>query len=298
MESNVWSSLTHINSCAQHVLAQSPHRPAIGLILGSGLGLFAHRLTDATWIDYSTIPGFPQVTVSGHDGKLVIGLCEGVPVVVMSGRFHYYEGHSIDAVVFPVRVFRQMGVRHLFVTNSAGGVKLGFDVGTLMIIEDHLNCTGINPLCGPNIGELGPRFPDMSEPYDAEIIREMEGAAQDLSIDVEHGVYLGVTGPTYETPAEIRMFRGMGADAVGMSTVPEVIIARHAGMRVAGMSCIANPAAGISDKELRHEDVKEAVEASGERFVALLQRTLARMRDDARFDLQPLAPAGASESGE
>ena len=263
--------------CADFVLGRSAHRPEIGLILGSGLGAFADALEDPVEVDYDEIPGFAQTTVEGHSGRLVLGRVAGLSAVVMAGRYHYYEGHSMEVVTFPVRVMHQMGVRILFVTNSSGGVNPDFGVGELMVIEDHLNLIGANPLVGHNEERFGPRFPDMSYAYDKVLRDEIDGAAADIGLPVQHGVYAGMVGPSYETPAEIRMLRTLGADAVGMSTVPEVIVANHAGMRVAGISCVANKAAGLDAERLTHDDVKASAMSVSERFVQLLQRTLARM---------------------
>ncbi len=271
--------------CAAFVLGQTALRPRVGLILGSGLGAFADTIEGGVSIDYASIPGFVETTVQGHDGRLVIGRAEGVEVVVMAGRFHRYEGHDLDVVTFPVRVMRQMGVRYLFVTNSAGGINAAFDVGTLMIIDDHLNLFGGNPLTGENDERFGPRFPDMTEAYSAILRAELDAAAVDIGIEVAHGVYAGLAGPSYETPAEIRMLRVMGADAVGMSTVPEIIAANHGGMIAAGISCVSNKAAGmVADERLSHDHVKAAAQAVGDRFVALLRRVLSRMAASAAYD--------------
>lgn len=272
------------SACATHILSQTSHRPRVGFVLGSGLGAFAESLKDATRIDYTDIPGFYATTVPGHAGQMVLGLCGEIEVVAMSGRFHFYEGHDLDVVTFPVRVLRQMGVRYLFVTNSAGGINPEFEVGDLMIISDHLNFTGNNPLTGANIEGFGPRFPDMSRAYAPELCGEIAAAASDLGVRVRKGVYTGVLGPSYETPAEIRMFRTMGGDAVGMSTVPEVIVANHAGMTVAGISCISNMAAGMLDETLSHDDVKRAARLSSQNFVNLLLRTVERMKESPYYD--------------
>lgn len=229
-------------------------RPRVAVVLGSGLGSLADAVRDAVRIPYRDIPGFPEPGVAGHTGELVGGMLEGVPVVVQSGRFHLYEGHSAATAALPVRVFGRLGVRVLVVTNAAGGVRPTFRPGTLMLIADHINFMFRNPLIGPVLdGEE--RFPDMSEPYDAALRLRAREVARELKIPLEEGVYVGLLGPSYETPAEIRMLQRFGADAVGMSTVPEVIAARARGIRCVGFSTITNPAAGLSAEPLSHEEV-------------------------------------------
>ena len=234
--------------------------PEIGLILGSGLGVLADEIENPIVIPYSDIPNFPVSTVHGHAGQLVIGTLEGKTVVAMQGRFHFYEGYSMDKVTFPVRVMKLLGVEKLIVTNAAGGVNESFKPGDLMLISDHINFMGTNPLIGPNDDRFGTRFPDMSNPYDKEFMALARKIAGELNIKIQEGVYVGNTGPTYETPAEVRMARVLGGDAVGMSTVPEVIVANHSGMRVLGISCITNMAAGILDQPLDHDEVIETTE--------------------------------------
>lgn len=234
--------------------------PEIGLILGSGLGVLADEIENPIAIPYSDIPNFPVSTVHGHAGQLVIGTLEGKTVVAMQGRFHFYEGYSMDKVTFPVRVMKLLGVEKLIVTNAAGGVNESFKPGDLMLISDHINFMGTNPLIGPNDDRFGTRFPDMSNPYDKEFMALARKIAGELNIEIQEGVYVGNTGPTYETPAEVRMARVLGGDAVGMSTVPEVIVANHSGMRVLGISCITNMAAGILDQPLDHDEVIETTE--------------------------------------
>ncbi|NLC68013.1 MAG: purine-nucleoside phosphorylase [Clostridiaceae bacterium] len=229
--------------------------PGIGLILGSGLGTLAEEIEDGITIQYKDIPHFPLPTVSGHEGQLVIGRLCNKNVICMRGRFHYYEGYSIHQVVYPVRVMQLLGISRLIVTNSAGGINEEFNPGDLMLIEDHVNLMGVNPLVGKNINEFGPRFPDMSEAYDRQLAEKAMEAAKSLSIKLQRGIYAAVTGPSYETPAEIRFLRTIGADAVGMSTVPEVIVANHGGIKVLGISCITNMAAGLSTRPLNHADV-------------------------------------------
>lgn len=235
-------------------------KPKIGLILGSGLGVLADEIENPLKIQYKDIPNFPISTVEGHAGQLVFGKLSGKDVVAMQGRFHYYEGYSFDQVTFPVRVMNELGVEVLVVTNAAGGVNKDYEPGDLMIISDHINNMGSNPLIGPNDSRFGARFPDMSEAYNKELRSQAKEIASQLNIKIQEGVYVGNTGPTYETPAEVRMIRTLGGDAVGMSTVPEVIIARHAGLKVLGISCISNMASGILDQPLTHDEVIETTE--------------------------------------
>lgn len=244
---------------AEYIQSKLKVTPEIGLILGSGLGILADEIEDAVAIPYSEIPNFPVSTVHGHAGQLVIGQLSGKTVIAMQGRFHHYEGYTMDKVTFPVRVMKLLGVEKLIVTNAAGGVNKDFTPGDLMLITDHINMMG-NPLIGANDERFGPRFPDMSTAYDKEFQQMARTVATDLNIAIQEGVYLGLTGPTYETPAEIRMIRTLGGDAVGMSTVPEVIVANHSSMRVLGISCITNMAAGILDQPLNHEEVIETTE--------------------------------------
>lgn len=234
--------------------------PRIGLILGSGLGVLADEIENPVKIPYEEIPNFPVSTVEGHAGQLVIGNLSGKEVVVMQGRFHYYEGYPFNQVTFPVKVIKELGVQTVVVTNAAGGVNQSFEPGDLMIISDHINNMGSNPLIGPNDSKFGARFPDMSEAYSKELRTLARDVASKLNIRIQEGVYVGNTGPSYETPAEVRMIRTIGGDAVGMSTVPEVIVARHAGLKVLGISCISNMAAGILDQPLTHDEVIETTE--------------------------------------
>jgi len=246
--------------------------PSVGVVLGSGLGAFADALVEATSIPFSGIPHFPASTVAGHGGALVLGRCGGVPVAVMKGRVHFYEGYTLAEVVFPARVLARLGVSTLLLTNAAGGVNTLFAPGDLMVIEDHINFIG-NPLLGPNEEALGPRFPDLSFAYDRRLGERALEACAAAGVRGHRGVYLAMPGPSYETPAEIRMARVLGADAVGMSTVPEVIAARHAGMRVAALSCITNLAAGVSPRTLDHAEVL----ATGARAASALVQVLARL---------------------
>jgi purine-nucleoside phosphorylase len=262
-----------LDEAASRVRAASALRPTIGLVLGSGLGAFAETLEEAVGVPYSEIPHFPTSTAEGHRGALVIGRSGGTPVAVMAGRVHFYEGYSPEQVVFPVRVLGRMGVRTLVVTNAAGAVNTAFAPGQLMILLDHINLMGQNPLVGPNPEPLGPRFPDMSRAYDPELVALADDACHAAGLTAHHGVYIAFPGPSYETPAEIRMARGLGADAVGMSTVPEAIAARHMGMRVLGISCLTNMAAGVLDQALDHREVL----AVGERVRSGLLDVLARL---------------------
>lgn len=249
----------------------------IGLILGSGLGGYADTMQGGARLPYADIPGFPRSTVAGHAGMWRAGLLHGKRVAMMQGRFHYYEGYSMRDVTLPVRVMRRLGVTTLIVTNACGGVNTGFAPGDLMAISDVINLTGQNPLIGPNLDEMGPRFPDMSRAFDPELRALAHDCAKGLGFTLREGVYALMTGPSYETPAEIRMLRTLGADAVGMSTVPEVIAARHAGMRVLGISCVTNMAAGILDQPLSHQEVTETADRVKDRFTALLDQVIARM---------------------
>ncbi|MDY0004781.1 MAG: purine-nucleoside phosphorylase [Polyangia bacterium] len=257
-------------------------RPGVGLILGSGLGSFASRLDDALAIPYAEIPGFPVSTVAGHAGRLVAGTVGGSECLVMQGRVHYYEGHDLDLVVLPARVLVSLGCKVLVVTNAAGGIRRDLAPGDLVLLVDHLNLMGANPLRGPNPDFLGPRFPDMSTAYDPELRKLARRVARASDVDLKTGVYAALQGPTYETPAEIRMLAALGADLVGMSTVPEVIAAHHMGARVLGMSCVTNLAAGISPTKLSHEEVAETasrVEKTFVGFVSALVPELARDKE-------------------
>jgi purine-nucleoside phosphorylase len=252
-------------------------KPTIGLVLGSGLGVLADEIENPVVIPYSEIPGFSSSTVVGHKGQLVIGKLEGKQVVAMQGRFHYYEGHSLDAVVFPIRVMKLLGVETIVVTNAAGGINESYRPGDLMLIRDHINMTFRNPLIGPNDESFGVRFPDMSEAYSKQLRALAKEVAQEQGIELQEGVYVGLLGPSYETPAEIRMLRILGGDAVGMSTVPEVIVARHMNMKVLGISCISNMAAGILEQPLSHEEVMETTEKVKTQFLTLVHGIVAKL---------------------
>jgi purine-nucleoside phosphorylase len=271
---------THAESAAQFLLSQTALRPTIGLILGSGLGAFADSLTDATRVPYAQIPGFPRSTAIGHAGQMVIGNAGAVAVSVMQGRVHQYEGYSAQEVAFPIRVFGRMGVRAVILTNAAGGINLKYQQGALVLIKDHINLQGHNPLAGPNDDRFGPRFPDMTQAYSRAYGKAAQEEASKLSLALEDGVYAALLGPSYETPAEIRYLRTIGADLVGMSTVAEVLAARHMGIKVLAISCVTNMAAGILDQPLSHQEVLETGEKVRGQFEALLRAVLPRIAAD------------------
>ncbi|MRH42333.1 purine-nucleoside phosphorylase [Aquibacillus halophilus] len=248
--------------------------PTLGLILGSGLGVLADQINNPITISYKDIPHFPVSTVEGHKGQLVAGDLEGCQVIAMQGRFHFYEGYTMDQVTFPIRVMKQLGIDTLVVTNAAGGINESFNPGDLMIINDHINNMGTNPLIGLNDEQLGVRFPDMSQAYNRELVNHAKQCAKELDIKIQEGVYVGNTGPSYETGAEIRMLRTIGGDAVGMSTVPEVIVAKHAKLRVLGVSCISNMAAGILDQPLSHDEVIETTAKVREDFLKFIKKII------------------------
>ncbi len=263
-----------INETLKYLNNKLVQKPKIGIILGSGLGPLADEISDAVAIKYEEIPNFPTSTVQGHKGQLVIGKLEGNGVIAMQGRFHYYEGYPIEQVTFPVRVMKALGVEYIIITNAAGGVNKEYKPGDLMIITDHINFTFDNPLIGENYDELGPRFPDMSHAYDKSLIDLAIKAAVNLDIEIKQGVYVWNSGPCYETPAEVRMASFLGADAVGMSTVPEVIAAVHGNMKVLGISCITNMASGILDQPLDHSEVIETSERVKNDFISLIKEIL------------------------
>lgn len=255
---------------------QSPIAPEVAVVLGSGLGEFAETLEDKTIIPYETIPHFKQVTIKGHAGRLVIGKIKDKGVIAMQGRYHYYEGHEIGEVVFPIRTLCRLGIKSLLLTNAAGGINPMLVEGNLMIIRDHINMMGLNPLRGINDERLGPRFPDMTEVYNLEMIDVIAKTMRSMGLGIKKGVYLALSGPSYETPAEIKMLSSWGADAVGMSTVPEAIVARHMGVNVAGISCVTNLAAGISKTKLDHKEVTETANRVKAAFIKLLTEILPR----------------------
>jgi purine-nucleoside phosphorylase len=264
----------NILEAASYIKTNLDKSPEIGLILGSGLGVLGDEIEETVAISYSEIPHFPTSTVSGHKGRLIIGTLEGKTVIAMQGRFHYYEGYTLQQVTFPVRVMKQLGIDSIIVTNAAGGINENFNAGNLMVISDHINNIGDNPLLGKNDETLGVRFPDMSKAYDPELIQHATKCAEELNLQIQRGVYAANSGPTYETPAEVKMLRAWGADAVGMSTVPEVLVARHTGLRVLGISCISNMAAGILDQPLSHTEVMETTERVREDFLRLVKRII------------------------
>ncbi len=267
--------LSQVEACVSVVRQRAPgFSPLIGVILGSGLGEFADSIERKISIPYAELPHFPQSSVQGHAGRLVLGFRGAVPLVAMQGRVHFYEGYSAVQVGFPARVLCRLGIKALTVTNAAGGINLGFEVGDLMAMTDHLNLAGYHPLIGPNEDALGPRFPDMSHAYDPALLDVLRAAAVHENVAMREGVYASLSGPTYETPAEIRMLRTLGADAVGMSTVPEVIVAAHMGVKAAGISCITNLAAGIGKQKLSHDEVSETANRVKGTFARLLGRYL------------------------
>jgi purine-nucleoside phosphorylase len=263
----------------QFIEARTGARPAIGLVLGSGLGAFADELTDRTDIPYAEIPGWPHSTAVGHAGKLIIGKLGELDVAVMAGRAHLYEGHSMQQVTYGVRVLHAIGTRSMVFTNAAGGINLELERGGLVLISDHINLQGGNPLVGPNDDALGPRFPDMSEAYSKAYRGTARQVAVELCIPISEGVYAAMLGPSYETPAEIRYLRAIGADVVGMSTVPEVIVANHMGMKVLGISCVTNMAAGILPQKIHHEEVLETGAMVRDTLVKFLKALLPRLEE-------------------
>ncbi|OFZ22787.1 MAG: purine-nucleoside phosphorylase [Bdellovibrionales bacterium GWB1_55_8] len=266
-----------IRDAVELIRNRSEVRPEIAVILGSGLGSVADQVSQKVVIPYTDIPHFHGTTVEGHSGCVVTGNFRGVPTIFLQGRFHFYEGYPMEEVAFPTRTVCGLGVHTLVLTNAAGGVNSSFKSGDLMLIEDHLNLMGDNPLKGPNLAELGPRFPDLTEAYSKECLAIFENAAKEIGVPVQKGVYAGLLGPTYETPAEVRMYRGLGADAVGMSTVPEAIVANHLGVRVAGISYISNLAAGLSPTKLTHQEVLDNSKVGADKLRRLLETALPRL---------------------
>jgi purine-nucleoside phosphorylase len=271
---------TLAETAAQFVLQRTALRPRIGLVLGSGLGSFADSLSEASKVPFHEIPSFSRSTAIGHAGQMVIGKAGTVPVAVMQGRVHLYEGYSAQQVAFPMRVFGRMGIRAVVLTNAAGGINLGYKQGALVVIGDHINLQGTNPLVGANDDRFGVRFPDMTHAYDRSYRAIAREEARNLGMTLHEGVYAALLGPSYETPAEIRYLRTIGADLVGMSTVLEVVAARHMGMKVLAISCVTNMAAGILDQPLSHEEVMETGERVKSSFEALLRAVLPRIEQD------------------
>ena len=263
-----------MNKSIDYIKEKIKNQPEIGIVLGSGLGDFADAIEDKIEISYTEIPGFPVSTVKGHDGKLIFGKINSKEVCVMKGRIHYYEGYDIKEVVYPIEVLAGLGIETLILTNAAGGVNTDFEPADLMIINDHINLMGKNPLIGPNDEDLGPRFPDMTDLYNKDLIEVAEKSAKKLGIDIQEGVYMYFTGPSYETAAEVRMARILGADAVGMSTVPEAIIARHRGLKILGISTITNMSTGILDTPLDHTEVVEVGQEVAGKFKELLKEII------------------------
>lgn len=268
-----------IEEAKRHIEERTALRPAIAVVLGSGLGAFADELTNSTAFPYAEIPGWPASTAVGHAGKLVIGSLDALPLAVMAGRAHLYEGNTPAQVTHGVRVLRAIGVRSLVLTNAAGGIDKTLDRGGLVLVSDHINLQGMNPLVGPNDDACGPRFPDMSDAYCREFRDIAKSVAADLAVPLTEGVYAAMLGPCYETPAEIRMLRTMGADVVGMSTVPEVIVANHMSMKVLAISCVTNMAAGILPQKINHEEVLETGVMVRETLVRLLKAVLPRLAE-------------------
>ena len=271
------SEFSRADRAAKYILSKTKLRPKIALVLGSGLGAFADDLDGAVRIPYEKIPGFPRSTAVGHVGRLVIGHAGNIAIAAMQGRVHFYEGYTPKEVVFPMRVFGRMGIRSVILTNAAGGINLEFKQGALIAIRDHIDLQGANPLIGPNDDRFGPRFPDMTQAYWKSYRETALAEAKRLGIELHEGVYAALSGPSYETPAEIRHLRTIGADLVGMSTVPEVIVARHMGIRVLGISCVTNMAAGILDQPIDHAEVMETGERVKSQFVALLRAIIPRI---------------------
>ncbi len=271
--------LKEISSTADFLQSKTGEKPVVGLVLGSGLGNLTESMEISHSFDYKDIPGFPETTVEGHAGRLVFGRLNGKPVVAMQGRFHYYEGHSMNTLVFPIRVMAKLGIRYLFLSNASGGVNSDFEIGDLMIQTDHINLFPSNPLMGPNEDELGTRFPDMSEAYNPKLIEMALQAAKELDIKVQQGVYAGVSGPCLETPAEYKYIRVIGADTVGMSTVPEVIAGHHMGLACFAMSVITD--LGVPGKivKVTHEDVQKAASSVEPKMAAIIGRILEGLPD-------------------
>lgn len=266
-----------VKESADYILNRVENRPKVGVILGSGLGALVDSMEDKVYVDYCDIPNFPQSTVEGHEGRLVFGRIKDIQVVAMQGRFHYFEGYTMKEVTYPVYVMKMMGIENVVITNSCGGINTSFEPGTLMLITDFINLVSDNPLIGVNDKRFGPRFPDMSEPYSLEWIEKAKRIAGELGIEPKEGIYAGFMGPYYETAAEIRSIAGQGADAVGMSTVPETIVANYLGMRVLGISCITNMATGIQKCKHSHERVLETAKKASADFCKWLKVIIEEM---------------------
>lgn len=276
MEGGIYMNQVYekLMNCYKCVREKTDFVPKVAIVLGSGLGNYASKIEVVTEVPYEDIEGFPVSTVKGHAGKFIFGYIENVPVVCMKGRVHFYEGYPITDVVLPTRLMKLLGAEILFLTNAAGGVNTTFHAGDLMLIRDHIACFAPNPLIGPNIDELGPRFPDMSTVYDKDLQEIIKKTAKDNGIYIQEGVYACLTGPSFESPADIRMMRVLGADAVGMSTVPEAIAANHMGMKICGISCISNLAAGMTQNPLSHEEVQETADIAAASFEKLVTESV------------------------
>ena len=259
-----------------YLFSKGIKQPEIGLVLGSGLGELANEIENPVILPYTDIPNFPVSTVEGHDGNLIFGLLSGKKVIALQGRFHFYEGYALEDVTYPIRVFKELGVKTLILTNAAGGVNQSFEPGDIMVITDHLNLSGCNPLMGPNVSKHGPRFVDLSQTYSLRAQELLKQISLEEGISLKEGVYTWLSGPSYETPAEIRMVRTLGGDAVGMSTVPEAIVAKHTGMEVIGLSCITNLAAGMQDT-LSHEEVVTISNQAKPKFKQILRHLIAKL---------------------
>ena len=271
-------AMNKVLESSQYIQSKYKVKPKIGIVLGSGLGVYIDQIQNKTIILYKDIPHFKRTTVEGHDGRLILGDVHGVPVAALQGRMHSYEGHPMEDIVHPVRTLAALGIEMLFVTNASGGINADFHPGDLVSIVDHINLSGRNPLVGPNIAELGPRFPDMGQAYDPDLTALLKQVAANHHVNLKSGVYCSVLGPTYETPAEIRMLRTIGADLVGMSTVPEVIAANHLGLKVAGVACVTNYAAGIKAEKLNHADVKKVAEKAMVGFANIITETISELK--------------------
>ena len=270
--------MTKIFEASQYILSKIPNKPKIGIVLGSGLGIYIDQIQNKIVIPYQDIPHFKRTSVEGHSGALIVGEVNGVTVAALQGRLHAYEGYAMDEIVLPVRTMAALGIEYLFLTNASGGINADFHPGDLVAISDHINLSGRNPLVGPNIAELGPRFPDMGNAYDKDLRELLHSVGKTHHVEMKTGVYCSVLGPTYETPAEIRMLRILGADLVGMSTVPEVIAANHLGLKVAGVACVTNYAAGIKQEKLSHADVKKVAEKAMVGFATVLTETIGELK--------------------
>lgn len=267
-----------IREASDYIKSKITVKPQIGIVLGSGLGIYVDQIENKTVIPFNEIPHFKQTSVEGHSGALIAGEVKGVPVIALQGRIHPYEGHDMQDIVLPVRAMGLLGLKYFFLTNASGGINADFHPGDLVTISDHINLSGRNPLVGPNLAELGPRFPDMGNAYDKELRELLHSVGQKNGVNLKNGVYCSVLGPTYETPAEIRMLRIIGADLVGMSTVPEVIAANHMGIKVAGVACVTNYAAGIKEEKLSHADVKIVAEKAMVGFATVLTETIGELK--------------------